>query len=258
MEAYRADHTILETHSAARARPGFLAVRLDGRSFHTLTRQMAKPFDPAFEHAIEAAAETLMRELSGSVLCYCQSDELTLVFSPETDLFDRRAEKLVSVAASTCAVAFSLSLGAPGVFDGRLLELGEDPESVLAMLAERQQDAIKNAAAALSYWTLRAQGHSKAKATSRLARMPLRERMTLLEELGTPFNGLSPERRRGRLLTYRTVEREGFDPIRKVTVTAHRRVLHWDRDMPDFREVPDLPGWTAPDSDLPGRNRESC
>lgn len=245
LSAYRDDHRVYERQAGVRAADGFLALRLDGRSFHTLTREMDKPFDSSFERSIERAAEALMTELPGSLLCYCQSDELTLVLAPEADAFDRRAEKLVSVAAGICSVAFSAELGRPGIFDARLLEAGGQ-EDVLAILAERQQDAIKNAVSALVYWTLRGHGLSARRATSRLQGLSLGERMSLLIELGADFNDLPPERRRGRMAVRGVITRKGFDPIRQQAVEVQRRVLTWDRDMPDFRHLPSLPGWVEP------------
>lgn len=213
---------------------GFIVLRLDGRSFHTLTKPFEKPFDERIELAMEETSRRLMVELPEAQLAYVQSDEITLVLAAGTQLFDRRLEKLLSVSAGIASSAFALSLRQLAVFDARLL-LAPGPEDVMAILAERQQDSLKNCASTCAYWALRARGESARAANRRLAGVGMRGRMELLAELGIAFNDVSSGRRRGRTLRYQVVVRPGYNPRTKQTVEARRRVLTWDREIADYR-----------------------
>lgn len=193
---------------------------------------------------MDAACEALMTRITDAICAYTQSDEISLVIKPETDWQRRRLEKMVSVSSSIASVAFTSAAGATALFDARLLQLPTEAD-VLAMLAERQQDAIKNAVSVVAFWALRNNGLNARQAERQLSSLGgLRSRMQLLEELGVPFNAIPPHRRRGRLLTRQTIERDGFNPISQQTVTTTRRVLDWDLDMPDFRDLDALPGYT--------------
>lgn len=84
--------------------PGLpVLVRLDGRSFHTFTRGLERPYDARLSHALIETAKYLVDKANASI-GYCQSDEISLAF-PSMDpsvsmIFDGRTQKLTSVLAA--------------------------------------------------------------------------------------------------------------------------------------------------------------
>jgi tRNA(His) 5'-end guanylyltransferase len=243
IERYRDDHAVYERTASLRVGTGFIGLRADGRNFHELTRDLEKPFDERFECALESAAEALMHELTDAFVCYAHSDELSLFLRPETSWFGRRVEKLVSVSAAIVSVHFSAGLGRAAVFDARALECPTE-EDALAVLAERQLEAHGNAVTSVAHWLLvERRGMPWTSAAKELARRSIRGRLALLDELGARFDELPRERRFGRMLTWTTVPHTGLDPITGSSVETTRRVLFWERDVPDFRTLPSLPGY---------------
>src|SRR5690348_14915851 len=98
----------LEYFHSVRLLPGAWPVlRLDGRGFTRLTGQrFEKPFDPKFHELMIHTARVLFEELQ-AVYAYTESDEISLLFRPEWDLFDRELEKAVSVSAGIASAAFT-------------------------------------------------------------------------------------------------------------------------------------------------------
>lgn len=89
-------------------------IRVDGRAFHTLTKNANKPFDLEFIECMQSAAIYTAKEL-GAKLAYVQSDEVSFLLSdldrPETQpLFGNRLNKLQSISAATMSVAFANDL----------------------------------------------------------------------------------------------------------------------------------------------------
>ena len=84
-----------------------IMVRLDGRSFHTFTKGMNRPFDAGMSAAMKAAAVAVLEETKGYI-SYTQSDEITAII-PDT-YFNGKKEKTISVLAATASVAFVLEL----------------------------------------------------------------------------------------------------------------------------------------------------
>lgn len=237
--AYQEDHARYETMAATRAPEGFIGLRLDGRGFSHLTSSYVKPFDPVIESAMEAGVEALLTEVSDAVCGYVQSDEITLVLRRESDWFDRRVEKLVSVSASVVSFAVSQALGTRALFDARTLAL-PGTEDVMAMLAERMIDAEKNCLTSLCYWELRRRGASARHAARRLEPLRGPDRRALLAELGIDWETVPLERRRGRLAHWITLELEGRDPRTDTPTRYTRARIRWDRALADFTHAPTL------------------
>ena len=153
-------------------------LRLDGKSFHSFTRGLKKPFDDIFVKSMQDTMKYLCENVQGCVLGYCQSDEITLVLvdyqSIEADAwFDYNIQKMVSVSASMATLAFNraftkyrcefidslaslqdfddegkyldalLSAHKKGaMFDSRVFTLPK--EEVVNCLIWRQQDCVRN------------------------------------------------------------------------------------------------------------------
>lgn len=82
--------------------PGiYMVARIDGRGFTRLTKDVHKfqaPFDLKFRDLMLDTAEGLMTEFSATY-GYTQSDEISLLFPLECNLFGRKLRKLNSVLA---------------------------------------------------------------------------------------------------------------------------------------------------------------
>lgn len=98
-------------------------IRLDGKAFHTVTRDFRKPFDPVFVKAMQDTMKYLCENIQGCVLGYCQSDEISLVLidylKHETAAwFDYEIQKMCSITAGMASMAFNKCLD----FEGQIWE----------------------------------------------------------------------------------------------------------------------------------------
>jgi len=128
----------------------YTIVRLDGRAFHTYTRDLAKPFDAGLVTTLRAVAEVLCAEVNGTCLAYLQSDEISLVVtdfrSAQTEAwFDGNVQKIASVTASLAAAHFNRLRPNERVaaFDSRVFTI-PDPVEVANYLIWRQRDWVRN------------------------------------------------------------------------------------------------------------------
>lgn len=159
-----------------------IIVRVDGVAFHTVTKGLDKPFCAGLHKTMLETAATMLEKLGG-VYAYTQSDEISVLLPKDTELYDRQAEKLVSVAASHAAVCVMLGFmrdtlesdvpwsvrPIPEVaFDARLW-IGTSDSDVIDYFRWRQEDAARNCALAHRYWALRRSGMSPARCASTLS-----------------------------------------------------------------------------------------
>ena len=89
-----------------------VAIRIDGKAFHTFTRGFDKPFDKVLIKSMQETTKYLCENIQGCVLGYTQSDEITLILvdykTLETDAwFDYEVQKLCSIAASMTTMKFN-------------------------------------------------------------------------------------------------------------------------------------------------------
>lgn len=141
--------------------PGLPVVaRLDGRSFHSFTKTMARPYDANLAQCMLETACYLVRETHADI-AYRQSDEITLVWANQDVtkemLFGGKTHKLLSVLAAMATAKFNQAVGQhlPAqahklpVFDCRVYQY-----PTLALAAEtlvwREADAIRNSLSMLA------------------------------------------------------------------------------------------------------------
>ncbi|MFI0352006.1 tRNA(His) guanylyltransferase Thg1 family protein [Actinomadura sp. 9N407] len=212
--------------------PGAWAViRVDGRGFSAYTEsRFGKPFDPRFSALMTGAAQALLTEFPGRY-AYTESDEISLVLPPSFDLFGREVEKLVSLSAATASAAFTHAAGEPVTFDGRIW-IGTGEQDVVDYLSWRQADAARCSLNGWCYWTLREEGLTARQATRRLERATVPEKNELLYARGVNYNELPLWQRRGIGLWWETYDKTGHDPVRGTDVTATRRRVHVERELP--------------------------
>ena len=89
-----------------------VAIRVDGRNFHTFTKGFERPFDKVFMKSMQETAKYMCENMGNAKFAYVQSDEITIILTDydtlETDCwFNYRTDKLCSISASMATMAFN-------------------------------------------------------------------------------------------------------------------------------------------------------
>ena len=89
-----------------------VAIRIDGKAFHTFTRGFKRPFDDVLIKSMQETMKYLCENVQGCVLGYTQSDEITLILVDYKNLnsaawFDYEVQKMCSIAASMATMKFN-------------------------------------------------------------------------------------------------------------------------------------------------------
>ena len=163
-------------------------VRIDGRSFHTFTRGLDKPFDSDFAWTMKETTKHL-HENTNAFISYVQSDEISLCYlEPSKIPFETRLFKLESVLAGMASAAFCIYGSKTKLkdriekfiphFDCRVCNLPSLDECV-NMLLWRERDCLKNAI------TLESLEHFSNK---QIHKKNSDEKISMLKDIGIDFN----------------------------------------------------------------------
>jgi len=123
--------------------------RIDGRSFHTITRKrFGKNWSMEFVEQMIETAKIVSKDIQGCEFCYSQSDEISFLITDyrtiSTDAwFDYDARKMISISASLASAIFSRLHGKNICFDSRVFSVPQD--DVTNYFLWRQIDATRNA-----------------------------------------------------------------------------------------------------------------
>ncbi len=226
---------VFETANDRYVLPGlFMVARLDGRNFTRLTTEVHRfdrPFDVRFRDYMIATTEHLMTCGFNILYGYTQSDEISLLFHLEEDVFGRKMRKLNSILAGEASAKFSLALGDLACFDCRISEL-PNVELVIDYFRWRNEDAHKNALNAHCYWKVRSDGKSGQEAAAILTGMTAAQKNELLFSYGVNFNDLPRWQRRGVGLYWEPYEKIAMNFKSGEEVVATRRRIRHDLDLP--------------------------
>ncbi len=146
----------------------YTIIRLDGKAFHTYTKNLKKPFDSGLYEDIDKSIIAILSHIQGSVLAYTQSDEISILLTdfktPTTDAwFDGNVQKMSSISASMLTAKFNqlrserqvqyalnndidFAIGDEwplAYFDSRVFTIPDRTE-VMNYFRWRQQDCIRN------------------------------------------------------------------------------------------------------------------
>lgn len=124
--------------------------RIDGRNFHTFTRNMQRPYDEKLSKAMQDTTKWLVEE-TGARCGYTQSDEISLLWlenNPKSEIFfGGRIQKMVSQTAALATAFFNNYRESDwpemASFDSRVWNLPNEYEAANYFLW-REQDATRN------------------------------------------------------------------------------------------------------------------
>lgn len=212
----------------------YMVARLDGRSFTRLTKQQHNfqaPYDETFRDLMVETTKSLMTCGFKVIFAYTESDEISLLFDPREKIFGRKLRKYNSTLAGEASAQFSIRLGQVATFDCRLSQL-PSPSLVVDYFRWRNEDAARNALNSWCYWMLRNQGQNGHQATAKLKGLTVSQKNELLFQHGINFNDIPLWQKRGIGIYWEDFNQQSINPITQQEVTATRRRIRVDFDLP--------------------------
>jgi len=93
-------------------RRAFSIIRLDGKAFHSYSKNLKKPFDDGLMNDMDETAIYLCKNIQGAKFAFVQSDEISILMTDfekiETDAwFDGNIQKICSISASMATSKFN-------------------------------------------------------------------------------------------------------------------------------------------------------
>jgi tRNA(His) 5'-end guanylyltransferase len=100
-----------KAETGQRFMPGIpVCARIDGRTFSSWTRGLARPYDVALVHIMREVTKTLVEE-TNALMGYTQSDEISLIWLQDNYksqiFFDAKKYKMISMLASMTTAYFN-------------------------------------------------------------------------------------------------------------------------------------------------------
>ncbi|XP_067640696.1 probable tRNA(His) guanylyltransferase isoform X2 [Eurosta solidaginis] len=214
----------------------WIVIRLDGKGFHKFSKihNFEKPNDTNALSLKNTAAVTVMEEFRDIILAYGQSDEYSFVFRKETNVFNRRAAKLLSYVTSLFTSSYVLNwsywmenktLKYPPCFDGRIILYPSD-QNLRDYLSWRQADVHINNLYNTAFWNLVLKSglsHQEAEAELR-GTFSADKNELLFTKFGINYNNIPKIFRKGTTLLRKRVklmEKYGDDIYRTLIVPLH-------------------------------------
>ena len=175
-------------------------IRLDGKGFHSYTKNMEKPFSSLLHDAFIHASIKTAEAIDGSKAVYTQSDEVSIWLDDTSNThtmgwFDWKIQKLVSVSSSIFTYHFNEyarpHVSIPAFFDSRVFNLPNEVE-LNNYFVWRQADATRNSISML------AQSEFSHKSLHGLSVNDMQEK--LFSEKQINWNDLDTWKKRGSLI----------------------------------------------------------
>jgi tRNA(His) 5'-end guanylyltransferase len=223
-----------------------IIMRLDGRAFHTVTKDFVKPYDIYFMQLMDETAQYLCKNIQGAKIAYVQSDEITILIKYYDELnsepwFGNELIKMVSISSALASSYLTYLLPdlfhklshrgyynfvKPVQFDCRAFTIPED--EVCNNFIWRQQDWERNSVQmfGLSHFS---QKELHKKSCKEIIRKCEEEKGARWDELGTQF-------KRGRCVRKEIIE---TDPLTKgMRSISESWVI--DKEIPRFQDQRDF------------------
>ncbi len=213
-----------------------IIVRLDGRSFHKLARdlKLVKPYDDDFYEVMSKVCRDLFEEFSAE-FAYSFSDEISLLLNNVP--FEGRIEKINSVMASFAASSFVMHYDTefkkPPAFDSRIIPITD--EDILGYFKWRQDESWRNCVNSYGISYLKSK-YSNAEANDKIKGMNLSDIHEFLFENGINLNDVENYKKRGIAVYRKNKKVIGFNKKENKNQTSYRSYVYTDWQLPIFTE----------------------
>ncbi|WP_300101009.1 tRNA(His) guanylyltransferase Thg1 family protein [Flavobacterium sp.] len=198
--------------------------RLDGRGFSKFTKGMNRPFDENFYQCMLKTVIHLV-EKTNPLICYFQSDEISLCWDYNNIPFDGKIHKIISTLAAEASSAFVISATEyfpdrvkklTPHFDCRLVQMPNKSEVANAFVW-RNNDCTKNAISQVAshYFSHKQLQNKTGKEKQEM----------LFSEYGINFNDIPVKFKRGTWVRKKPVEKETINPYTNEQIVSIRNEI---------------------------------
>ncbi|XP_024178017.1 tRNA(His) guanylyltransferase 1 isoform X2 [Rosa chinensis] len=185
----------------------WIVIRIDGCHFHRFSdvHEFVKPNDEQALKLMNSCAVAVVKEFQDTVFAYGVSDEYSFVLKKDSQFYQRRASKIVSVMVSLFTSMYTMKwkdffperdLKYPPYFDGRAV-CYPSSEILRDYLAWRQVDCHINNQYNTCFWQLVKSGKSKSEAQNFLKGTLAGDKDKLLKQFGIDYSKLPVMFRQG-------------------------------------------------------------
>ncbi|WP_299525116.1 tRNA(His) guanylyltransferase Thg1 family protein [uncultured Methanobrevibacter sp.] len=213
-----------------------IILRLDGRSFHSLSRNLnlKKPYDENFAKLMVDVSKDLFNEFA-PLFIYTFSDEISILL--DSIPFNGRIEKINSVIASFAASSFTYNLNKhitkPIAFDSRIIPIVDT--DIPKYFKWRQDESWRNCINAYGIHTLKSKYNDKV-ANEKINGLKSRDIHELLFNEGINLNNINNWKKRGIAIYKKHKKIVGYNKKKNKNQVSYRNCLFVDLEIPIFNE----------------------
>ena len=200
----------------------YTILRLDGKAFHTYTKNLKKPFDNELSGDITSSVSLLLKEMGGAKFAYCQSDEISILMTDVENIssqvwFNGNIQKIASVSSSILTAQFNARRVIRQVvqynssetekiklanFDCRVFSIPDRIE-VMNYFRWRNQDCRRNSISMVAYSLF---SHKSLQGKSS------KDKISMIEEkIGKSYHEAYSDSEKYGTLVFRDLIKEGWD-----------------------------------------------
>ncbi|WP_432644462.1 tRNA(His) guanylyltransferase Thg1 family protein [Methanobrevibacter sp.] len=211
-----------------------IIVRLDGRNFHQLARDLdlIKPYDDNFYNIFSCVCEDLFKEFS-PIFVYAFSDEISMLF--DNVPFNGRIEKIDSVMASFASSSFAINYNTkfkkPPAFDSRVIPISDD--DILEYFKWRQDESWRNCVNSHGICYLKSK-YSNNVSNDKINGMNLSDIHELLFKNGINLNDIDTYKKRGIAVYRKNKKVVGFNKKENKEQISYRSYVFTDWNLEKF------------------------
>lgn len=225
----------------------YVIIRIDGKAFHSYTKNLKQPFDDELVEDMNKTAQSLCKEIQGAKFAYVQSDEISILLTDIENIntqmwFDGNIQKMVSVSASIATARFNKlrflrCMGEEDIpelqdtliqqkyfpnlayFDSRVFTIPQKIE-VENYFIWRQQDATRNSISSVAQ-SLYSHKELYGKSTNEMQEM--------IFQKGVNWNDYDEGLKRGRLIVKNFINNNGVE--RSEWITKNPPIFTQEREI---------------------------
>lgn len=184
----------------------FIVIRCDGRGFTKFKKKgELQTFDKDFHQKMMVISEKALQNLFFCGFAFTISDEISFVLPKEFSLYNRRLEKLLSLAAGYTSGEGSLEfyeLGLePAVFDAKVFTFSTI-EEVLAYLDERKNSGFRNFVCSVTREHYMRKGMTSTQAAREMNGMSTRKQIEMLFDAKKDIYKMNYWKREGEMVHF--------------------------------------------------------